>query len=130
MSAIARVVAGYGKVAVIDELSRQLDVPSDRIVYVGDGSSDVHVILPVNNGEGFTIAVSENRQLARVARCTVLSDNVCSILIPLLDQVLGIRMPQIRRFLESHGLTLDGWERARTDRVVIRETPAAVAATD
>jgi len=114
---------------VIDELSRELGVPSDRIIYVGDGSSDVHVMLHVNNGEGFTIAVSENRQLARIARCTVLSDNVCSVLVPVLDQVLGMRTPEIRRFLESHGLTLDGWERARTDRVVIRETPpeAAVA---
>lgn len=127
VSAIARVVAGYGKVAVIDELSRKLDVPADRVIYVGDGSSDVHVMLHVNNGEGFTIAVSENRQLARIARCTVLSDNACSILIPVLDQVLGMRTPAIRRFLESHGLTLDGWERARTDRVTIRETSIAMA---
>lgn len=130
VSAIARVVAGYGKVAVIDELSRKLDVPSDRIIYVGDGSSDVHVMLHVNNGEGFTIGVSENRQLARIARCTVLSDNACSILLPVLDQVLGMRMAEIRRFLESHGLTLEGWERARTDRVTIRETPSALVAAD
>jgi phosphoserine phosphatase len=128
VSAIARVVAGCGKVAVIDELSRMLEVPSDRVIYVGDGSSDVHVMLHVNNGEGFTIAVSENRQLARIARCTVLSDNACSILVPVLDQVLGIRMPEIRRFLESHGLALDGWEKARTDRVMIRETSSAMAA--
>ena len=127
VSAIARVVAGYGKVAVIDELSRNIGVPSDRIIYVGDGSSDVHVMLHVNNGEGFTIAVSENQQLARIARCTVLSDNACSVLIPVLDQVLGVRTPEIRRFLESHGLTLDGWERARTDRVMIRETPPELA---
>ncbi len=128
VSAIARVVAGYGKVAVIDELSRETGVPSDRIIYVGDGSSDVHVMLHVNNGEGFTIAVSENRQLARIARCTVLSDNTCSVLVPVLDQVLGLRTPEIRRFLEAHGLTLDDWERARTDRVVIRETSPEIAA--
>jgi len=130
VSALARVVAGYGKVAVIDELSRKVAVPSDRIIYVGDGSSDVHVMLHVNNGDGFTIAVSENRQLARIARCTVLSDNVCSILIPILDQVLAMRIPEIRRFLESHGLTLDGWEKARTDRVALRETSPALAAAD
>jgi HAD superfamily phosphoserine phosphatase-like hydrolase len=130
VSAIARVVAGYGKVAVIDDLSRKVAVPSDRIIYVGDGSSDVHVMLHVNNGDGFTIAVSENRQLARIARCTVLSDNVCSILIPILDQLLGMRMPEIRRFLESHGLALDGWEKARTDRVALRETSGPLAAAD
>ncbi len=127
VSAIIRVVAGYGKVAVIDELSRQHGIPSDRIIYVGDGSSDVHVMLHVNNGEGFTIAVSENQQLARIAKCTVLSDNACSVLVPVLDQVLGMRTPEIRAVLESNGLTLDDWERARTDRVQIRETPRASA---
>jgi phosphoserine phosphatase len=125
--AITRVAAGYGKVAVIDELSQGLGIVSDRIIYVGDGSSDVHVMLHVNNGDGFTIAVSENRQLARIARCTVLSDNACSILVPVLDQVLGMRMPEIRQFLESNGLMLDDWERARTDRVLISEAPPASA---
>lgn len=128
VNTINRVVAGYGKVAVIDELSREHAIPSDRIIYVGDGSSDVHVMLHVNNGDGFTIAVSENRQLARIARCTVLSDNACSVLVPVLDQVLGMRTPEIRTVLESNGLMLDDWERARTDRVQIRETPPAPAA--
>lgn len=41
-----------------------------------------------------TIAVSENRQLARIARCTVLSDNACSVLV--LDQVPGMRTARIR----------------------------------
>jgi HAD superfamily phosphoserine phosphatase-like hydrolase len=125
--AITRVAAGYGKVAVIDELSQQLGIVADRIIYVGDGSSDVHVMLHVNHGDGFTIAVSENRQLARIAKCTVLSDNACSILVPVLDQVLGMRVAEIRQFLESHGLMLDDWERARTDRVLIREAPQAPA---
>ncbi|MGH8288497.1 MAG: hypothetical protein ACREV7_05640 [Steroidobacteraceae bacterium] len=110
--------------------SRKLDVPPDRVIYLGDGSSDVHVMLHVNSGEGFTIAVSENRQLARIARCTVLSDNACSAFMPILDQVLGRRMPEIRHFLESHGLALDGWEKARTDRARIRETASTVAAAD
>ena len=39
------------------------DVAPDRTIYVGDGSSDVHVMLHVNNRDGFTIAVSENKQL-------------------------------------------------------------------
>ncbi len=128
VSSIRRVVAGYGKVAVIDELSRAQGIPADRIIYVGDGSSDVHVMLHVNNGEGFTIAVSENRQLARIARCTVLSDNACSVLVPVLDQVLGMRTAEIRRVLEANGLRLEDWEKARTDRVLLREAPASPAA--
>ncbi len=125
--AITRVPAGYGKVAVLDELAHQLGVVSDRIVYVGDGSSDVHVMLHVNNGDGFTIAVSENQQLARIAQATVLSDSAFSILVPVLNQVLHLRTPEIRAILESQGLLLHDWERAaRTDRVRILELPPSV----
>jgi phosphoserine phosphatase len=121
--AIKRVPAGYGKVAVIDELAQRHGIVADRIIYVGDGNSDVHVMLHVNNGDGFTIAVSENRQLARIAKSTVLSDNTFSILVPVLEQVLGMRLAAIRAVFESHGLTLDDWQRARTDRVMISEAP-------
>ena len=124
---IVRVPAGYGKVAVIEELREQLGVAADRIIYVGDGSSDVHVMLHVNNAEGFTIAASENRHLARIARATVLSDNAFSMLVPILHQVLGMRTPQIRALIESHGMVLHDWERARTDRVEIHEAPTPPA---
>ena len=80
--AIKRVPAGYGKVAVIEELEQRLGIAPDRMIYVGDGSSDVHVMLHVNNRDGFTIAVSENKQLARIAKSTVLSDNAFSIMVP------------------------------------------------
>ena len=62
---IARVPAGYGKVAAVDELRDRLGIPRDRIVYVGDGSSDIHVMLHVNRCDGFTIAASEARYIAR-----------------------------------------------------------------
>ena len=66
-------------------------------IYVGDGSSDVHVMLHVNNRDGFTIAVSENQQLARIAKSTVLSDDASSVLVPILEQraAVGAR-PEIR----------------------------------
>ena len=119
--AIRRVPAGYGKVAVIEELERRLEVPPDRVIYVGDGSSDVHVMLHVNNHDGFTIAVSDNRQLARIARSTVLSDNAFSIMVPILDQILDWRTGEIRALLERHGLALQAWDKARTDHVRIDE---------
>jgi phosphoserine phosphatase len=127
--AIRRVPAGYGKVAVIEELERRLAVPADRVIYVGDGSSDVHVMLHVNNHDGFTIAVSDNRQLARIARSTVLSDNAFSIMVPVLDQFLDWRTGEIRALLEHNGLTLQAWEKAaRTDHVQIdAAAPRAIA---
>jgi phosphoserine phosphatase len=126
---IRRVRAGYGKVAVLDELGQRLGIAPDRTIYVGDGSSDIHVMLHVNNGDGFTIAVSENRQLARIARSTVLSENAGSVLVPVLDQVLRLRASEIRAQLESSGLAIGEWEKARTDRVQILETaPVALMA--
>jgi HAD superfamily phosphoserine phosphatase-like hydrolase len=119
VQAIARVPAGYGKVAVLEELRERLGVAPDRVIYVGDGSSDVHVMLHVNSRDGFTIAVSENTQIAQIARSTVLSDSAFSLLVPVLDQCLGWRPGAIRTLFESHGLTLDGWEKARTDRVTV-----------
>jgi HAD superfamily phosphoserine phosphatase-like hydrolase len=119
--AIKRVPAGYGKVAVIEELANRLGITPDRMIYVGDGSSDVHVMLHVNNRDGFTIAVSENKQLARIAQSTVLSDNAFSIMVPILDQLLDWRTGQIRTLFESNGLTLKEWEKERTDRVNIGE---------
>jgi len=127
--AIKRVPAGYGKVAVIEELCRQLSVAADRVIYVGDGSSDVHVMLHVNNHDGFTIAVSENRQLAHIARATVLSDNAFSVIVPVLDQILAWRTGAIRELLERNGLTLEAWDKARTDRVQIGHGLASVPAT-
>ncbi len=128
--AIKRVPAGYGKVAVMDELVQRLGIAPSRVIYVGDGNSDVHVMLHVNNHDGFTIAVSDNKQLARIARNTVLSDNAFSIMIPVLDQLLGWSRSAIRALFERNGLTLEEWERARTDHVRIgtrAQEPAGVA---
>ena len=119
--AIKRVPAGYGKVAVIEELEHRLGITPDRMIYVGDGSSDVHVMLHVNNHHGFTIAVSENKQLAHIAKSTVLSENAFSILVPILDQLFRWRASDIRELFESYGLTLNEWEKDRTDRVKISE---------
>lgn len=119
--AIRRVAAGYGKVAVIEELKEKTGNAPHRTIYVGDGSSDVHVMLHVNNRGGFTIAVSKNRHLARIAKRIVLSDSAFSIVVPVLDQILQWRPPEIRALFESYGLSLDEWDRSHTDRVTIRE---------
>jgi HAD superfamily phosphoserine phosphatase-like hydrolase len=120
IEAIRRVPAGYGKVAVIEELETELGIGPDRTIYVGDGSSDVHVMLHVNNRDGFTIAVSENRHLSCIAKRIVLSDNAFSILVPVLDQIAGRGPAEIRALFETYRLTLHEWEKARTDRVTVR----------
>jgi phosphoserine phosphatase len=122
--AIKRVPAGYGKVAVIEELGHRLHISPDRMIYVGDGNSDVHVMLHVNSHDGFTIAVSENKQLARIAKNTVLSDSVFSIMVPILDQLLHWKRTDIVELFESFGLSLSEWEKDRTDRIKVGEMRA------
>ena len=117
---IRRVPAGYGKVSVLEELEERLGTPPDRTIYVGDGSSDVHVMLHVNNRDGFTIAVSENKHLARIAKRTVLSDNAFSIVLPMLQHVSGWQTAEIRRLFETYGLSLHEWDKANTDRITVK----------
>ena len=117
---IARVPAGYGKVAAVERLESELNINANRTIYVGDGSSDVHVMLHVNNREGFTIAVSENKHLARIAKRTVLSDNAFSIVLPMLQHVSGWQTAEIRRLFETYGLTLHEWDKANTDRITVK----------
>ncbi len=115
VESIVRVNAGYGKVAVLDDLQAALGVGADRIVYIGDGVSDIHVMMHVNRRDGFTIAVSESRQLTPIARRTVLSDNVLSVLVPLLEELVGWEPSRVRALFEREGLQIQGWDKMRAD---------------
>lgn len=119
IQSIVRVPAGYGKVAVLDELRTSLKLSSDRIVYVGDGSSDVHVMLHVNRLSGLTIAVSENRFITQIAARTVLSDDALSVLVPVLEDIVGWNPAHIRAFFDAHGFVLRDWDKVRTDALTI-----------
>ncbi len=116
---IKQVTAGYGKVAVIDQLLEKLKTGPDRIVYVGDGSSDIHVMLHVNRRDGFTIAVSENRYLAPIAKRSVISDSALAILVPILEEVVGWDSAKIRELFEAKGLLIQQWDKVQTDMLTI-----------
>jgi hypothetical protein len=90
--AVTQVPAGYGKVAILD----------------------------VNSGNGFTIAVSEAKHITRIARRTVISDNALSVLVPILEDVVGWEAARIRQLFASKGLALQQWDKARTDWVTLR----------
>jgi phosphoserine phosphatase len=120
IDSIIRVAAGYGKVAAVEELRLKLALPRDQVVYVGDGQSDIPVILHVNRGDGFTIAASEAREIAQIARRTVISDDALSVLVPILEEIVGFGPGQIRALFESQGLVIQEWDRVRTDWLTIR----------
>jgi len=117
---IVRATAGYGKVAVLDQLQARREAGPDHIVYVGDGSSDVHVMLHVNVRDGFTIAVSEAKHISQIAKRTILSSNALAVLAPILEDVVGWDRLRIREFFEAHGLLIQEWERVRTDWLTLR----------
>jgi phosphoserine phosphatase len=127
IQSIVRVPAGYGKVAVLEELRSRLEITTNQLVYVGDGTSDIHVMLHVSRHEGLTIAVSEAKYVTHIARRTVLSDDALSVLVPILEEIGGWDAGQIRALFEAHGFAVQEWNKVRTDSVTIRETSAVEA---
>lgn len=128
---LERATAGYGKVAVLDQLQASLQIAPDHIVYIGDGSSDIHVMLHVNTRDGFTIAVSEAKHVAHIAKRTLLSSSALAVLAPILEEIAGWPRLRIRQLFESHGLLVQEWDQVRTDWLTLRspEAEAAQAAT-
>ncbi len=124
IDSLEAVTSGHGKVAALEELRLTLAVPRDQVVYVGDGQSDIPVMLHVNRSEGFTIAASEAREIAQIAKRTVISDDALSVLVPILEEIAGFNNAQIRELFEREGLVIQEWDRVRTDWLTIREGSA------
>jgi len=124
VESIVHASAGWGKITVLEEIRAQLGISHDHIIYMGDGSSDLPVIMHVNQHDGLTIAVSEAKFISRAAKRTVLSDNAMSVLVPVLEKVLRWDSARIRRLFASYGLTLLEWDKMRTDRLTIQESGA------
>jgi HAD superfamily phosphoserine phosphatase-like hydrolase len=117
---IIRATAGYGKVAVLDNLLLQQVAGPDHVIYTGDGSSDIHVMLHINARDGLTIAVSESPHVSQIAKRTVLSTSALAVLAPILEEVAGWERYRIRSFFEANGMLIQEWERVRTDWLTVR----------
>ncbi|MBS1840542.1 MAG: HAD-IB family phosphatase [Acidobacteria bacterium] len=127
VSAIIRASAGWGKITVLEEIRATLGISHDHIIYMGDGSSDLPVMMHVNSYDGLTIAVSEAEFITRVAKRTVLSDNAMSVLVPVMEDVLRWDSARIRRTFAQHGLMLREWGKSRTDQLLIQESPEPIS---
>jgi phosphoserine phosphatase len=115
INAINLVTAGYGKVAILQDQEHRFETSPDHTIYIGDGSSDLYVMHHVNSRDGLTIAVSESKDIGRIAKRTVLSDNATSVLAPILEDALHWNAHQIRALYDLHGLSVQGWDKVRTD---------------
>ena len=127
VDSIVRATAGWGKITVLEEIRATLGISHDHVIYMGDGSSDLPVMMHVNQHDGLTIAVSEAKFISRIARRTVLSDNAMSVLIPVFEEVLRWDSAKIRRFFTTRGLTLREWDKTRTDMLTIEDTSEVTA---
>jgi hypothetical protein len=126
IDSIIRAAAGWGKITHLEEIRANLGVSPDHVIYMGDGSSDLPVMMHVNQSDGLTIAVSEAPFITRVARRTVLSENAMSVLVPVMEEVLRWDSVKIRRFFATRGLTLREWDKMRTDLLTIEDSTIAV----
>jgi len=124
---IVRAAAGYGKVTRLDQLQENLQIGADHVIYAGDGSSDIHVVLHVNARDGLTISVSESRHVAHIAQRTVLGASALVVLVPILEMIAGWKRPQIRSFIESYGFLTQEWDSVRTDWLTLRPALAESA---
>ena len=88
-------------------------------------------MLHVNRLDGLTIAVRENRYITQVARRTILSDDALSVLVPVLEDLLGWNSAKMRLFFESHGFALREWDKMRTDTIsLVANRPRNGACSD
>jgi HAD superfamily phosphoserine phosphatase-like hydrolase len=124
ITSVERVPAGYGKVVVLQELEQKFGTRPDHTIYIGDGSSDLYVMHHVNSRDGHTIAVSETKDIGRIAKRTILSDNATSVFVPILEDILKWDAEQIREFFEAYGLSVQGWDKIRTDWLTFHKTAA------
>jgi phosphoserine phosphatase len=127
VQSIVRASAGWGKITVLEEIRAALGISHDHIIYMGDGSSDLPVMMHVNQHDGLTIAVSEAKFISRVARRTVLSDNAMSVLVPVIEEILRWDSAKIRQFFAANGLMLREWDKMRTDMLTIQDTTDSTA---
>ena len=111
--------AGYGKVAVIKQLQSQFNIAHNRIIYIGDGSSDIHVMLHVNRLDGLTIAVSENKFIQEVAKRIIISNDALSVSVPVLEEIMGKTQKEIKAVFEKWDFQIHEWDKIQTDTLEI-----------
>jgi HAD superfamily phosphoserine phosphatase-like hydrolase len=112
---VIRTNAGHAKVSTLDMLKQKENVSRSAIIYVGDGSSDIHVMLHIMSYNGYTITVSQAPYMGHICRRSVISDNVLSLLVPILADLLKYDHERIRVFFEEKGHAILEWNRADTE---------------
>lgn len=109
--------AGTAKVDALNIIRNRERVSPEKIIYVGDGLSDMHIMLHLKAYNGYSIAVSPSPYLGHIARRTVISTDVMSVLIPILEEIIGLSEDKIKSFFADIGYPLSEWNRAKVEWV-------------
>lgn len=112
---VKKAIAGAAKVEALDVVRRKEKIPLDRTIYVGDGFSDMYIIMYVRAYHGYTIAVTPTSFLGHICRKTVISNDALSLLAPILEDILGFSHDEVRKFYEKIGHPLQTWEKAKVE---------------
>jgi HAD superfamily phosphoserine phosphatase-like hydrolase len=116
---ILKTAAGHGKASIIDYLVEKEHIPKENVIYIGDGSSDIHVMLHVNVYGGFPIAVSPSPYLGHISKRTVLSENALAVLCPILEDLFNYTEEEIKDFYTQLGHPIYEWNRAKLEWLTI-----------
>jgi HAD superfamily phosphoserine phosphatase-like hydrolase len=112
---VRRTGAGDAKVSTVDELKNRNKIPREKIIYVGDGVSDIHVMLHVGTYGGYPIAVSQSPYMGHISKRTIVSENALAVLAPILEDIVGYSDEKIRDFFEKIGHPIQEWNRTRME---------------
>ena len=94
-------------------------IPYDRILYVGDGVSDINVMLHLRTLDGYPIAASKSDYLGHIAKRSVISDDALAFLIPVMEDILNFSIQEIRKFFLERNIIIQDWKRAKVDWITI-----------
>jgi phosphoserine phosphatase len=115
VTGLEKAAAGAAKVDVLEAVRKKEKVPLDRVIYVGDGFSDMYIVLYVRNYHGYTIAVTQAPYLENICRKTIISNDAMSLLAPILEDILGFSHQEVKEFYEKIGHPIQTWEKAKVE---------------
>lgn len=112
---VEKAAAGAAKVDILEIIRKKEKVPLDRVIYVGDGFSDMYTILYVRAYHGYTIAVTPTSYLGSICKKTIISNDSLSLLAPVLEDILGFSHEEVKSFFEKLGYPIQTWEKAKVE---------------
>jgi len=112
---VEKAAAGAAKVDFLEMIRKKEKIPLDRVIYVGDGFSDMYTILYVRAYNGYTIGVTPASYLGSICKKTIISNDTLSLLAPILEDILGFSHEEVKSYFEKLGYPIQTWEKAKVE---------------